>query len=230
MQEMKRFVASRWVELLIMGVWLPSAISAAFSGNWLTIVLAVVGGLVAVLPIIALVDRLRPKPRPSFEESEAFAVPRQGLIFTLGMQKDTVLFALAAQKPAWLGLIGTRQTKTLAKEIQETAGLDDDHVQAEVVIHGVSSRSDKRPNSLLTGWEQWCHVRARRCGHHGGYLDHVSRRVFCQRPNTVSTASMCALTMMRPTSVFLTAKEECWSAAMRQRSLVELADCASRHY
>lgn len=133
MRELKDFFRTRWIELLIAGVWLQSVISAAFTGNLALLAITTLGGLALLALIFGLAGRfLRPKP-PDYGDSEAFGVPRQAVVFTVGKQKDTILFALRAHQPAWLGLICTRQTEALAGEIATAAGLDAYHVQEEIV-------------------------------------------------------------------------------------------------
>ncbi len=132
MHEIKRFFQSRWVELLIAGIWLQSVVSAAFTGSLLLLAVTTLGGLVLLVVIFWLVALLR-RRRPRYGAGEAFQIPRDGLIFTVGGQKDTLLLALQRQKPAWLGLICSRQTEELAAVVAEASGLEADCIQKESV-------------------------------------------------------------------------------------------------
>ena len=137
MRELKRFLQSRWIELLVAGVWLQSVISAAFTGDLALLALTTLGGLALLVLIFWLVRRIgqaRSRRRaPVYGLGEAFAIPRRAVIFTVGIQKETALLALGAQEPEWVGLICSRETVPVAGEIESASGLDADHVQVEVV-------------------------------------------------------------------------------------------------
>ena len=55
MSELKRFFRTRWVELLIAGVWLQSVISAVFTGDLALLALTTLGGLVVLAIVFSLV-------------------------------------------------------------------------------------------------------------------------------------------------------------------------------
>jgi hypothetical protein len=131
--ELTRYFRSRWLELLVAGVWLQSVVSAAFSGSWVVFALTTVGGLVVLLAILAVVGRVRGRKKALYGASEAFHAPCQALIFTVGRQKDTILLAMEVQQPSWLGLICTRQTEELAHEVAQASGFDAEQVQVELV-------------------------------------------------------------------------------------------------
>lgn len=133
MRELIRFFRQRWVELLVAGIWLQSVVSAAFTGSLELLALTTLGGLALLVVIFGLVGLLRRRWRPVYGDSEAFSVPRQAVVFTVGIQKGTIPFALERQKPAWLGLICTRRSGKIADEIETASGLDADHVQKEIV-------------------------------------------------------------------------------------------------
>jgi hypothetical protein len=133
MTDLLSYFRSHWRELLIAGVWLQSVVSAAFSRSWVVFALTAFGGLLVLLAIFSVVGWVRSRRRPTYGDSESFDTPRQALVFTVGRQKDTILFSLQAQRPAWLGLLCTRQTEGLAREVAEVSGLDTEHVQVEIV-------------------------------------------------------------------------------------------------
>ena len=133
MQELRRFFQERWIELLIAGVWLQSVISAAFTGNLILLVGTTLGGLVLLAVIFGLVSIVQHGKRPpKYGLGEAFDVPRQALIISVGQQKSTALLACRAQQPQWLGLLCSRTTEAVADLIQAEAGFDDDHIQKEI--------------------------------------------------------------------------------------------------
>ncbi len=133
MRELKVFFRTRWIELLIAGVWLQSVVSAAFTGNLALLAITTLGGLALLFLIFSLVGRLQQHSPPSYGLSEAFEISRQALIFTVGRQKETILFALEAQRPVWLGLLCSRDSESIADEIIAIAGLDEEHVEKEIV-------------------------------------------------------------------------------------------------
>ena len=133
MSELKQFFRSRWVELLIAGVWLQSVISAAFTGSLALLALTALGGLVLLAVIFALVGWLRRRRPPTYGKGEAFDVPRQALVFTVGKQKATLSFALESQRPTWLGLICSWASEETADEIKAASGIDAEHVKKEIV-------------------------------------------------------------------------------------------------
>lgn len=132
MHTLRQFLRQRWPELLIAGVWLQSIVSAAFTGRWDLLALASLGGLVLLVVIFWLVERLSRPKRPSREESEAFQVPRKGLVLLVGFQKDSLTYLIRNQKPLWIGLLCSRQTEQIADELAAESGLDPDHVQKEI--------------------------------------------------------------------------------------------------
>jgi hypothetical protein len=133
MRELRHFFKERWVELLVAGVWLQSVISAAFTGNLILLALTTLGGLALLALIFSLVGRLRHGRRPpKYGVGEAFAVPRQALIISVGKQPNTAVFTCREQKPQWLGLLCSRATEGVADTIQVEAGLDDDHVTKKI--------------------------------------------------------------------------------------------------
>ncbi|MBN1954087.1 MAG: hypothetical protein JW900_03450 [Anaerolineae bacterium] len=135
MNEMRRFFRERWIELLIAGIWLQSVISAAFSGSWALLATTTLGGLVLLLAVFWIVGRLARRRRPSYGEGEAFATPRQAMVFTVGRQFQTILFVLENQQPRpdWLGIVCSRETIAVADEIKTRLGMSDDQVQPEIV-------------------------------------------------------------------------------------------------
>ena len=133
MQEFKSFFRTRWVELLIAGVWLQSVIGAAFTGSWELLATMALGGLGLLALIFWLVDRLHRRRPPTYGDGEAFGVPRQAVLFTVGMQPDTIAYALDRQRPAWLGLICSRRSREVADQIAAASGLDPQRVQLEIV-------------------------------------------------------------------------------------------------
>ncbi len=132
MDELSRFFRTRWVELLVAGVWLQSTVGAALAGDWRLLALTGLGGLLLLAAVFWLIEKLRRKRAAPQGVGEAFQVQRRGLILTVGGQKSTALFAISSQKPAWLGLLCSRQTETVAEEIINVSELPVERVQKEI--------------------------------------------------------------------------------------------------
>lgn len=133
MADLVHFFRHRWAELLIAGVWMQSVIAAAFTGSLLVFVVATLGGLLLLVAVFALVGWIRSRRRPAYGIGEAFGPARQAVVLTLGRQKSTTLLVLQKQQPAWVGLICSRDTESVADEIAAQCGLGADHVQKEIV-------------------------------------------------------------------------------------------------
>ncbi len=130
MQELRRFFAQRWQELLITGIWLQSAVAAAFTGNVWAIVLTSLGGLILLFATFSVIGWLQRRTR--FGNGKLLAMPRKAIVFTVGYQKNTILWAIDAQKPEWLGLLCSRETESVANEIAGESGVATDHIQKEI--------------------------------------------------------------------------------------------------
>jgi hypothetical protein len=133
-KELTGFFKSRWVEVLITGVWLQSVINALFTANITLILLTALGGLALLIVIFVLVSRLSPKPPPpTYDRGEVMEVLRDAVIFTVGGQDETIRFALDSQEPKWLGLICSSRTQEIAQRVIAYSGLDEDHIRSEIV-------------------------------------------------------------------------------------------------
>ncbi len=133
MSELKHFLRQRWEELLIAGIWLQAVIAAAFTGNWVVFVVAVLGGMALIVAVFVSIGWWKRRNIPIYGENEAFSVPRRALVFTVGGQQHTIQFALKGQQPQWLGLICSKGTEPIADGIIAVSGLPEDHIQKEVV-------------------------------------------------------------------------------------------------
>jgi hypothetical protein len=131
---MTRFFRERWIELLIAGVWLQSVISALFTGNLALLAITTLGGLALLALIFWIVSKVQKRSLSlEYGHGEAFDVPRQAVIFSVGRQVQTACLALREQRPQWVGLLCSRITETTAESIHGESGLDAEHVQKEIV-------------------------------------------------------------------------------------------------
>jgi len=153
MDELRRFIRGRWQEVLLLGIALQAVMSAIFTFNpviiAITLALAVLLGLV----VVGLSAQMRRRATRTVGESAAFKVPRRGIVFTIGMQTDTVRLALTEQKPEFVGLICTARSETQADAIIEELGLDETHAHKRNIDSG-DIREIRAVTAHLIDWLQ----------------------------------------------------------------------------
>jgi hypothetical protein len=69
----------------------------------------------------------------SYRRQEAFAVKRRGLVFTVGLQPDTIRLALTEQAPDYVGFICSAQSEEKADALVVEFHLDDEHARKKLV-------------------------------------------------------------------------------------------------
>lgn len=134
MSQLIAFLKNRWEELLITGVFLQSLIAAAFTFNAKVFVATSLGGLVLLLAVfgaVGMVQQYRRRPRRG--ENVAFRVPRRAAVFTVGGQSFTIEYALATQKPEFVGFLCSQRTERIADEIITRYGLDAERYKKELL-------------------------------------------------------------------------------------------------
>src|SRR5579872_676012 len=86
---------------------------------------AVVGTLVwlreqrHIRALTELLSQTRSRRLPEFGKGEAFTTPRRAILFTVGGQKETILYVLRAQNPEYIGFVCTEQTRRVVMEIEQ---------------------------------------------------------------------------------------------------------------
>jgi len=102
------------------------ALSAAMLGQWLLAIGVLLGGILVMVLIYMLAERIARRPRRRHVgENVAFKLPRRGIIFTVGRQVETITFALDRQQPELVGLICTDATEDFADAVIERMGNTD---------------------------------------------------------------------------------------------------------
>jgi len=133
MREFFGFFRSRWIELLIAGVWLQSVVGAALARDWGLLAITGLGGLVVLAVIFWIAGHLQRRRVAPIGVGEAFRIPRKALIITVGMPKEPGLFAVQSQNPSHLGLICSHVTEPTAQEIMVASGLPVERTQKMIV-------------------------------------------------------------------------------------------------
>jgi len=133
MIELYRFLRSRWIELLVAGVWLQSTVGAVLTMDWRLMAVTGLGGLVVLAVIFWVFGRFQRRRVAPLGTGEAFQIPRKALIITVGMPKEPGLYAIQSQHPAFIGLICSHLTEPTAQEIITASGLSFEHTQKMIV-------------------------------------------------------------------------------------------------
>lgn len=133
MKEFLGFFRSRWIELLIAGVWLQSVVGAALTRDWRLLAITGLGGLVFLVVIFWVVAHFQHRRVAPLGVGEAFQIPRKALILTVGMPVEPGLFVVQSQLPSHLGVICSHQSEPTAEEIIAASGLPVEQTQKMVV-------------------------------------------------------------------------------------------------
>jgi len=84
-------------------------------------------------------------------ENIAFQVPRKGIIFTVGLQKDTVLLAVKHQKPQYFGFICTARSEALTDELMEILGCNDKN-SIKKLVNSNDLKDVRAETGLVIDW------------------------------------------------------------------------------
>jgi hypothetical protein len=119
MTQLKSFLRNRWDEILITCVYLNAFVASLFTGDITKMLLVSLGGL-ALLAVIFTVRWLVQKRHPPLRgQNIAFQMPRRGLIFTVGLQPETIRLAVKHQKPDYIGFICTARSEPTVSMLME---------------------------------------------------------------------------------------------------------------
>jgi hypothetical protein len=81
--------------------------------------------------------------------SQAFSVPRKGIIFTVGKQSDTINLCLRHQKPEFVGFLCTEGSEQYANNLISTFHLDADHCTKQIADPWNINDVRKKSHELL---------------------------------------------------------------------------------
>jgi hypothetical protein len=134
MKRLWLFIKTRWEEVLFLGIAIQLWVWALTTGD-LLLILVVTASLIAMLLLIyAIIEGIsKGKRKRTVGQNTAFQVPRRGMIFTVGKQANTILFAIQHQKPTFVGLICTEATQSVAEQVKAESGLNSECVHPRIV-------------------------------------------------------------------------------------------------
>jgi hypothetical protein len=151
MTQLKLFLRNRWDEILITCVYLNAFVASIFTWDVTKVLLVSLGGL-ALLAIIFTVRWLITRRQPPMHgENIAFQVPRKGLIFTVGLQKDSVLLAVKHQKPQYFGFICTARSEPLTDELMNLLGCNDEN-SIRKLVNSNDIKDVRTETGLVIDW------------------------------------------------------------------------------
>lgn len=151
MTQLMLLLRNRWDEILITCVYLNAFVASIFTWDISKVLLVSLGGL-ALLAIIFSVRWLFSKRQPPMHgENIAFQVPRKGLIFTVGLQKDSVLLAVKHQRPQYFGFICTARSEAMTDELMEILGCNEEN-SIKKLVNSNDLRDVRAETGLILDW------------------------------------------------------------------------------
>lgn len=151
MRRLVQFLRSKWEEILITGIWLPLVIGAFSTMEPTMIGLSVVGGVISLFGLYSLVDKLSRRRRQPTFGGEASGIPRRASLFTVGLQTDTIDYAIAGQKPEYLGFLCTEDSLPLIEKLLSQYSFRPEQWRREIVDpHDVADVRAK--TNLIIDW------------------------------------------------------------------------------
>lgn len=151
MTQLRSFLRNRWDEILITCVYLNAFVASIFTWDVTKVLLVSLGGL-ALLAVIFTVRWLITRRQPPMHgENIAFQVPRKGIIFTVGLQKDTVLLAVKHQKPQYFGFICTARSEALTDELMEILCCNDGN-SIKKLVNSNDLKDVRAETGLIIDW------------------------------------------------------------------------------
>jgi hypothetical protein len=132
MDQLFHFLRSQWQEIVIPGIWIPIVIWAITTGNVPFIVFSLIGGALLIVALYSLIDKVRKRQQPAFD-GEASGISRKGLIFTVGMQGDTIAYVLQGQQPQWADFLCTEQTLGVVDKLMASQQFPPERWRREIV-------------------------------------------------------------------------------------------------
>jgi len=134
MRSLYLFLRAHWQEALIFGVAVPLILWAITMSDWLPAVLVTVVTLMSVVTIYELKERVETRRMKKMSgENLAFQTRRRALIFTVGKQTATIVFALNRQAPEFVGMICSTETESYARQVLADSHWAEDKARVHVV-------------------------------------------------------------------------------------------------
>ena len=133
MNRLRQYFVANWEGILIEAVLLQFFITGILEGNLIFAAIAGVGGLALLALIYKTIAIFGQCQKPLRGQNIAFQVPRRGLIFTVGLQPETIRMALKHQKPGYVGFICSARSEPTVIQLMEEFSCDEDHCIKKVV-------------------------------------------------------------------------------------------------
>lgn len=152
MDRLARFIKNRWEEALIWGLAV-NLIAWSLTTGKPVLIISIVLSVAAVIVLVYLaIERAgRRRTKKMIGESTAFTIQRQAILFTVGKQIDTIVFALENQRPRFVGFICTEASQSYVDEIIARLKFKEDDVRKRIVnpfdIHEIYQTAN-----LLMDW------------------------------------------------------------------------------
>lgn len=153
MTQLKHFLRSRWDELLITCVYLNAFVASIFTGDAATVLLVSLGGLALLAIIFAVRGQMQKRHLPLRGQNIAFQVPRRGLIFTVGLQPETIRLAVRHQKPEFMGFICSAKSEPTAVQLIEELNFDEDEDNCiKKLVNSNDIKDIRTETGLILDW------------------------------------------------------------------------------
>ncbi len=151
MTQLKLFIRNRWDEILITCVYLNAFVASIFTWDISKVLLVSLGGLALLAIIFTVRWLLQRRQMPMHGESIAFQVARKALIFTVGLQKDSILLAVKHQSPQYFGFICTEKSEAVTNELMEALGCNNEN-SIKKLVNSNDLKDVRTETGLILDW------------------------------------------------------------------------------
>lgn len=130
MTRLLQLLRQEWIEIALTSIVFAGMVNLATGGNFIAAVLVLVVGILILAGVISVLQRVeRGRFRSVADKSLAFRLPRRGIVFTVGLQPTTIVFALENQRPTYVGFLCSQQSLATAERIMADQGLDNERAR-----------------------------------------------------------------------------------------------------
>lgn len=100
-----------------------------------TYLMILMGSILVLVIIVIAIKIVLTKffGQASVGKSEAFKVQRRGIIYTMGMQTDTIRFSLESQKPVYVGFLCSKASEPFVNELIKTLSFGEDKYNKKII-------------------------------------------------------------------------------------------------
>jgi hypothetical protein len=151
MNRLIRYFRANWESILIEAILLQFFIAGILDGNLIFATIAAVAGLALLALIyktIAIFDQCL---KPLRGQNIAFQVPRRGLVFTVGLQPETIRLAVKHQKPGYVGFICSAKSEPIVSRLMEEFNCDEDNC-IKKMVNSNDIKDIRTETGLILDW------------------------------------------------------------------------------